>query len=128
MARNLPAKRKEWLEGDGQREQNKILKIDKELKQLELEQKKQEAAFRAEMLGRIRSAFPDSSISDADAGRAIEEFVIRPLDALGRTGITDLGAADPEPRAGDGDEPSSAWPGLRGDARLQRREAGSAST
>lgn len=105
MAWNIPAKRKEWLEGDGQREQNKILKIDKELKQLELEQKQQEAAFKAEMLARLRSTFPDSSISDADAARAIEEFVIRPLDALGRTGITDLGAADPEPPAGDGDEP-----------------------
>lgn len=108
MAWNIPAKRKEWLEGDGQREQNKILKVDKELKQLELEQKQQEAAFKAEMLARLRSTFPDSSISDADAARAIEEFVIRPLDALGRTGITDLGTADLEQPAGDGDEPSPA--------------------
>lgn len=91
LAWKLPAKRKEWLEGDGQRVQNQILEIDKQLKQLELEQKQQEAALRAEMIERVRAAFPDSSTSEADLGRAIDEFVIRPLEALGRTGITDLG-------------------------------------
>ena len=102
MAWDYPAKRKEWLEGDGQREQNKILKIDKELKQLELEKQQQEASLRDEMLDRIRAEFPASTISDADAGRAIKEFVIRPLDALGRTGITGLvgDPPDDEPEGG----------------------------
>ena len=94
MAWDLPAKRKEWLEGDGQREQNKILKMDTELKQLTLEKKRQEAAFQAEMLERLRQEFPNSTISDTEANRAIEELVTRPLDALGRTGVTDLNAPE----------------------------------
>lgn len=101
LAWKLPAKRKEWLEGDGQREQNKILKIDKELKQLELEKKQQEAALRAEMIERIRAAFPNSSVSDAEIERAVDQFVIRPLEALGRTGITDLGGAAAAPDGSD---------------------------
>ena len=82
------------MEGDGQREQNKILKMDRELKQLTLEKKRQEAAFQAEMLERLRQEFPNSTISDTEANRAIEELVTRPLDALGRTGVTDLNAPE----------------------------------
>jgi len=103
MAWDYPTKRKEWLEGDGQREQNKILKIDKELKQFELEKKKAEAALHAELVERVRSAFPNSSIADDELGRAIDEFVVRPLDALGRTGITDLGGGLSEDADGSGD-------------------------
>ncbi|MCB1026156.1 MAG: hypothetical protein KDB24_00140 [Microthrixaceae bacterium] len=92
LAWELPAKRKEWLEGDGQREVNKVVKVDKELKELALEKKRQEAAFEAEMLDRLRLALPDSRLSDAELRRWINELVTRRLDALGRTGVTDIGA------------------------------------
>lgn len=88
---DFPAKRKEWLEGDGQREQNKILKADARLKELEVEQREREIELRDALLDRLRDSLPDSNLSDDDARRAIEQFVIRPATALGRDGITDLG-------------------------------------
>jgi hypothetical protein len=100
---DLPAKRKEWLEGDGQREQNKILKADARLKELEADQSEREAAFRAEALARLREAFPSSTISDEVAQRALDRFVIEPASALGRTGITELGH-EGDPAEDEGDE------------------------
>lgn len=97
LAYDLPAKRKEWIEGDGQREQNKILRIDAELKALELEKAQQEKALRDQMLTRLRDTLPDSTISDAEAARAINEFVIPPLSSLGRSGVTGLGGAEAAP-------------------------------
>lgn len=102
---DFPAKRKEWLEGDGQREQNKILKVDARLKELEVEQREREVAFREEALLRLRDAFPNSEISDEAARRAIERFVLGPATDLGRSGITDLGD---QLEIGTGDEESES--------------------
>jgi hypothetical protein len=87
---HLPAKRKEWLEGTGQKYANDVTKLEIEEKKLALKVKQEEAALRAGMMSAIRATFASSVISDEEISRMIDEFVLAPLRALGRSGVMSL--------------------------------------
>lgn len=104
---DLPAKRKEWLEGTGQKKQNSLADLEIQMKELDLQTKKEEAALRSEMIERLRAAFPSSELTDEEAAQAIDDFVLPPLRALGRSGVVSLAAPD-EPAEGNPDSKSDA--------------------
>ncbi|MEJ7765323.1 MAG: hypothetical protein WKF86_07495 [Acidimicrobiales bacterium] len=90
----FPEKRKQWYEGTAQKLTNQLKQHDLREKELALEQKKlevaqaeQEANLRTAVLVQIRSAFPLSDLSDAEALQHIDEFVVPSLRALGRAGV-----------------------------------------
>lgn len=102
---SLPEKRKSWYEGTGQKKQNTLLDLEVRQKQLEVDLKEldrvrleEESALRGEILERLRSSFPDSTIDDAEASTTIDEHILPSLRALGRIGIEGL-----TPPVGDGD-------------------------
>lgn len=94
MAWDFPAKRKEWLEGTGLAKQNALTDLEIQMKELELQTKQQEAALRSEMIERVRAAFPTSDLAEEEAAQAIDDFVLPPLRALGRSGVVSLEAPD----------------------------------
>lgn len=85
---DLPAKRKELLEGTGQRLQNNLTALEIQLKQHELQSKQAESALRSEVIEGLRAAFPATEISDDQANQMIDDFVLPPMRALGRLGVT----------------------------------------
>jgi hypothetical protein len=105
----IPAKRKEWLEGTGQGLQNDLTSLEIQMKELELQTKQEEATLRSEMIERVRAAFPASEITDDEAGHSIDDFILPPLRSLGRSGVVSLEAPD-EPDDGDGDGDFDAQP------------------
>jgi hypothetical protein len=94
IAGAVPAKRKEWYEGTGQKHRNRLSVIETELKQLELDARREEAALRTEMITRMRSIFPQTTLSDEEMAKLISEYVVPPLRALGEIGIANLLAND----------------------------------
>ncbi len=98
---DFPAKRKEWLEGTGQAKQNALTDLEIQLKELEVQTKQQEAALRSEMIERALAAFPSSELTDEEAAQAIDDFVLPPLRALGRSGVVSI---EPPDDTGSSDE------------------------
>lgn len=96
----FPAKRKEWYEGTGQDKQNELTDIEVQLKQLELDAKREEAALRGKMVGQLRASFPGTTLSASDAAKLIDEHVLPPLRALGEMGIA--GLAEEDSSSGEG--------------------------
>jgi hypothetical protein len=107
----IPAKRKEWLEGSGQALQNKVLALELQIKELEVEAKQEEAALRSEMVDRLRATFPHAQITDDAAKRTIDDFILPPLRSLGRSGVDSLHPQEPAtseptpPAEGSPDDP-----------------------
>lgn len=86
----LPGQRKEWHEGTGKKLDNQLKGIELEMKQLELDARREEGALRTEIIARMRTELPGTRLSDDDATRVINENVLPPLRALGEMGIETL--------------------------------------
>lgn len=103
----IPEKRREWYEGTAQKLDNQLKAHEVREKELAVEQKEleaEQAALETELSGAvlelIRSAFPQSSLSDAEAIQHIDEFVLPPLRALGRSGVEGIEPPAEDPRPG----------------------------
>ena len=68
--------------------------LEVQLKALELKAKQDEDALRSEMVVRTRAAFPASEMTAEEAADAIDDFVLPPLRALGRSGVVSLAGPD----------------------------------
>ncbi|MFN0092196.1 MAG: hypothetical protein ACKVWR_18305 [Acidimicrobiales bacterium] len=93
----VPAKRKEWYEGSGQRLDNTSKELEKRkrelevgLKQLEFDAARDEAELRSELIRRLRDAMPDGRISNEELAALVEEHVLPSVRALGEIGIESL--------------------------------------
>ena len=87
---DLPEKRKTWFEGTGQKKLNKLHDLEIELKQLELDGKREDAEVRREIIRRVRECFPESSVADEALEQLVEQHLLPHLRALGRSGITEI--------------------------------------
>lgn len=92
----FPAQRKEWHEGSGQKLDNQMKEVELEMKQLDLDAKREEGALRSEMIERMRAQLPSTRLSDENAAKLINDNVLPPLRALGEIGIEGLGDEDGE--------------------------------
>ncbi|MCP3938387.1 MAG: hypothetical protein GY708_23820 [Actinomycetia bacterium] len=90
----FPEKRKTWYEGTGQKKQIELMDLEKELNQLELENRRQEAQLKQEMTDRVRAAFPEAELTDDEIAERVDEHVLPHLRALGRTGVTEIEAGE----------------------------------
>ena len=86
----LPAKRKEWYEGTGQKLDNEAKRLELELKQLEADDARVESELRTEIAARLRAQLPASTISDEQLSRSIDENVLPPLRSLGELGVASI--------------------------------------
>ncbi len=112
---SLPEKRKQWYEGTGQKKDNKVKdlairqqELETALKELDVERKRQEDRLGSEILGRLRSAFPESQLTDEQVSQAYEEHILPPLRALGRIGIHDLTPPNGDVETNNDDEGEQA--------------------
>lgn len=96
----LPAKRKEWYEGTGQKLDNEAKRLANrakaiELKQLELDAAQAEADLKAAILNRLHGELPSSTVAD-EAAALVQQNVLPSVRALGETGIESLAGVDEE--------------------------------
>lgn len=106
----VPEKRKTWYEGSGQRKDNQLKDLEIREKQLKADLQDLEAArleaeegLRTDIIERVRETFSGTRLTDAQIARAVDESVLPPLRALGRSGIDELVPFDDEPTAGTDD-------------------------
>jgi len=95
-------KRKEWYEGTGQKTANALTDLEVQLKQLEVDRSTEEVAFIREVQERVRATFPTSTVSNDEIARMVTQQIIKPLQALGQSGVTGL-SSDEHDGPGDQD-------------------------
>ncbi|MCP5043777.1 MAG: hypothetical protein GY944_22340 [bacterium] len=64
------------------------------MKELEVEKKRSEAQAKAEMLSRVRAAFPEATLTDEEIDRSFQDHYLPHLQALGRAGVSKIEAGD----------------------------------
>lgn len=101
-------KRKQWYEGTGQKTANALSDLEVQLKQLEVDRATEEVAFIREVQERVRVTFPTSTVSNEDIARMVTQQIIKPLQALGRSGVTGISSTEHEDY--DDEDPSDPQP------------------
>lgn len=102
----VPEKRKTWYEGTGQKKDNQLKDLEirekqfkADLQDLEAARLEAEAGLRTDIIERVRETFSGTRLTDLEIARAVDESVLPPLRALGRSGIDELVPFDDDPTA-----------------------------
>lgn len=92
----ITSMRKNWHQASLNKKQGKLVDVEREIRQLELDAKNQEAELRAVIINNVRTLLPGSTISDDQLGKIIDAYVLPSSRALGRADIRTIDVEDPE--------------------------------
>ncbi len=79
--------RKQWHQATLSKKQGRLADVELEIRQLELDSKRQEAELRAAVIDNVRNQLPESTISDDQMGKIIDAYVLPSSRALGRAEV-----------------------------------------
>ena len=88
--------RKQWHQATLSKKQGKLADVELEIRELELNVKRQEAELKAELIDNVRAQLPESTISDDQLGKIIDAYVLPSSRALGRAEIHTIDVESPE--------------------------------